>query len=146
MREDLYNEKEKEEFKKKQLIQLKSQRNMLREDNVKIEKILKEEEEKNFKINKKYFKINTVLFFSFFIKKMTLNFLNEKKLEEKEQEAQEINRMIEDIKYKNYFNYYDKDFTDKLEGRVKEIFDEHFVELDNTKELFFSFYFFLFIF
>ena len=64
MREDLYNEKEKEEFKKNQIKQLKLQRNMLREETTKIEKILKEEEEKNFDINKQYFKINTVFFIS----------------------------------------------------------------------------------
>lgn len=60
MREDLYNEKEKEEYKRNQIKQLKIQRNMLREETTKIEKILKEEEEKNFNINKQYFKINTV--------------------------------------------------------------------------------------
>ena len=63
MREDLYNEKEKEEYKKNQIKQLKLQRNMLREETTKIEKILKEEEEKNFDINKQYFKINTVFLF-----------------------------------------------------------------------------------
>lgn len=67
MRDDIYNEKEKEEFKRKQLLLLKQQRNLLREESAKVEKILKEEEEINFKINKKYFKINAVfsLFFSY---------------------------------------------------------------------------------
>ena len=61
-------------------------------------------------------------------------------MEEKEQEAQEINRQIEDIKYKNYFNYYDKDFTERLENRVKEIFDEHFAEIDIPNEYFYFFF------
>lgn len=63
MREDIMNDFEREETKKKNLFALKTQMNVLKEETLKIEKILKEEEEKNFKINKRYLKIAAVLLF-----------------------------------------------------------------------------------
>lgn len=46
------------------------------------------------------------------------------------------------MKYQNYHNYYDKEFNDKLERRVKEIFDDNFAEYEFEEE-FFYFYSFL---
>jgi len=60
MREEFYSEIEKEESKKKHIINLKSQRNLLHDEVSKTDIILKEEEEKNFKINKRYYKISSV--------------------------------------------------------------------------------------
>lgn len=37
------------------------------------------------------------------------------------------------MKYNNH-NYYDKDFNDKLERKVKEIFDENFADFDIEEE------------
>ena len=61
MREDFYNETEKEEAKKKQTDELKVQKKKEKDEAAKIEKILKEEEQKNFRINKKYNKIASVI-------------------------------------------------------------------------------------
>ena len=137
MREEFYSEIEKEESKKKQIVNLESQEKLLRKEVAKTDKILKEEEIKNFKINKRYYKISSVTpppppcFYHYFCT------IFHQKLDEKEQEAQEINRQIEDLKYKNYHNFYDKDFTEKLEKKVREIFDEHFASanFEEKKEM-----------
>lgn len=41
------------------------------------------------------------------------------------------------MKYQNYHNYYDKEFNDKLERRVKEIFDDNFAEYEFEEEFFY---------
>ena len=65
MRVDFYLESEKEETKLKNLLNLKNEKASLREEIALTQKDLDFEEERNFKINKRFFKINNVFFFFF---------------------------------------------------------------------------------
>lgn len=61
MRVDFYLENEKEETKLKNLLNLKNEKASLREEIALTQKDLDFEEERNFKINKRFFKINSVI-------------------------------------------------------------------------------------
>lgn len=61
MRVDFYLESEKEETKLKNLLNLKNEKASLREEIALTQKDLDFEEERNFKINKRFFKINSVI-------------------------------------------------------------------------------------
>ena len=60
MREDFFLEEETEEAKSRTLQNLKKEKAALKQEIAKIQKKLDEEEERNFRINKRFFKINNV--------------------------------------------------------------------------------------